>query len=86
MAKPETFSSRWGLIVAGLGMDQHRQALMVKHQPGDEPFERVGREGDLIHRDRMRPDGLAVPAPKHYIEAGVGRSCSRAAVSRVPSS
>src|SRR5690348_2341415 len=52
-----------GVSVARLRMHQNRQVRAIQHQPRDNPRKFVRRELHLIHRGRMRPDGLVAPAP-----------------------
>src|SRR6266849_2508594 len=52
-----------GVSVAGLRMHQNRKLRAIQHEPRDNPGKFVRRKLDLVHRDRMRPDGLVAPAP-----------------------
>src|SRR5712692_8551657 len=47
-----------GVSVAGLRMHQNRKLRAIQHEPRDNPGKFVRRKLDLVHRDRMRPDGL----------------------------
>ena len=49
-----------GVIVAGFGVEQHREAGAVEHQPRHEVSEHLSRELDLIHRLCVRADQLVV--------------------------
>src|SRR3954467_1546898 len=42
-------------------MPQHVEPGPVQHQPWDQPREFLDREGDLVHRNGMRPDRLVMP-------------------------
>src|SRR5216683_5815644 len=52
-----------GVSVAGLRMHQNRKLRAIQHEPRDNPVKFVRRKLDLVHRDRMWPDGLVAPAP-----------------------
>ena len=49
-------------ILPGLGMHEHRETAAVEHQPRHDRLELIARERDLVHRFRMRPDGLVSPS------------------------
>src|SRR5271154_3193587 len=59
--------------VGGLGMHQDVEAGAVQHQPWNYPGEFGGIEFHLVHRLRMRPDGLFAPSPHLDLEAALDR-------------
>src|ERR1700687_369210 len=52
-----------GVSVPRLRMHQNREVRAIQHQPRDNPEKFVRRKLDLVHRDRMGPDGLVAPPP-----------------------
>src|SRR5229473_7535554 len=52
-----------GVSVAGLRMHQNRKLRAIQHEPRDNSGKFVRCKLDLVHRDRMWPDGLVAPAP-----------------------
>ena len=68
-AEPERVVAVIGEIVAGIGMDEHRVAPAVEHEPGHELGEEGRLEGHLEHGHRMRPHGPVAPAPEAHGEA-----------------
>lgn len=53
-----------GVGIAGARVEQDVQTVTVEHQPRQERRQQHGRESDLIHRLRVRPDRRVVPASK----------------------
>src|SRR5262249_16445664 len=69
-AQPDGVLGMIGVGVAGAGVEQNAQALMIEHQPRQERGQQCGRESKLIHRLRMRSDRRVVPSPKRHIREG----------------
>src|SRR5436305_2063349 len=76
-AEPHGVSRMVDIGIAGPGMQQDGQPITVEHQPGQECRQQSRREGDLIHRLRVRSDQSVMPAP----DPGL-RKCRRDALAQ----